>query len=282
MGSATGRASGHIEQLVGPLHAPGVAAQAAGTAPLADEGGIVSPALELLRTDGVREQVERLLKPSKMDADRFLRVCETMVTQRPNFLLVDRRVLLTAVLQCAGLGLEPNSPLGQMFLDPVPPEGDGAKAWGIERYMGYKGMVQLVHRSPLIESVRVNVVREGDEYDYDQGSAAYIMHKQALTDRGAPLFFYATWRLTGASVADFEIVTLDEIEERKAYSPAVIRQDETSAWFTNELMMQRKTVLRIVFPWLPVSAEAAVAAADDDTLIEADADLPEPELVGAS
>lgn len=255
-----------LDQLI-PRHSPATAAQAAGVAPLTDEGGEVSPLIATFRSDDVRAQIERALTGTGVNPDRFLRVVETAMLERPAFLLCSPRLLLAAVLRCAALGLEPNSPLGLIFLEPIDQDGTVA----VKAILGYKGMLKLIHRSPEIDSCRVGVVRANDEFVYEQGTSPMLMHRQALEDRGEVKFLYVRWKLAGVAEAEFEIITLEEIEARKAFSTTAT--DPEGAWTTDELIMQMKTALRIVFPWLPVSADAAAAESDDGIVILED---PEP------
>lgn len=256
------RQTGRLDELVPAGPARDTIAQAAGVAPLHDEGGQVSPVVEMVRGDDFHADVERALTGTGVNPARFLRVVETAMLEEPRFLLVEPRLLRAAVLRCAALGLEPNSPLGLIFLEPV--ERDGF--YGVKQILGYRGMLKLIHRSPEIDSCRVGVVRANDEYVYEQGTSPMLMHKQALETRGDVKFLYVRWKLAGVAEAEFEVVTLEEIAERKSFSAGA--DDPASAWNTDELIMQMKTALRIVYPWMPVSADAAAAAEEDEVVIE--------------
>lgn len=250
------RARGNLQDLVDLGDIGG--AEHAAPEPTVTPDEPIPPTIRMVRSDDFYDQVARAL-PEGINAKRFIRVCETAVLARPNFLFVPPHLLEAELLRCAALGLEPNSPLGHYFLAP---ELLASGAWSVSAIMGYKGMLQLIHRTPSIEFVRVAAIRENDEYDYDQGTEAYIVHKQALTDRGDPLVYYVIWKRAGVPRADFELVTLDEIQERKQFS--VMAEAEGSAWNVHEDLMNRKTALRIAFTFMPVDSNVASAVAGLD------------------
>jgi len=255
----SGRPTGRLQDLVDLGRRPSEEAAGAAAEQQAAGPDGVPPTVARIRSEDFHDQVARAL-PDGLSATRFIRVCETAMLERPNFLLVPPKTLDAALLRCAALGLEPNSPLGHIFLEPELVGETGA--WTVNTQMGYKGMLQLIHRTPSIEYVRVAAIRERDQWDYDQGTEAFIMHKQALADRGEPVVYYVIWKRAGVQRADFELVTIDEIEERKSFN--LLADLEDSAWQTNRDLMERKTALKIAFTFMPVDASVAAAVADLD------------------
>lgn len=270
------RPSGNLRDIVDHVTTT-TAKQVAGTEPNTTMGGAVPPIAEHLRRPETIEEIRQALDPYPVSVDRFIRVCISALEQKPKLLLVHPALVMDAFLRCAQLGLEPNTALGHVFIEPVQQREDEGGRWVVDWILGYKGMVQLIYRSPAIDDLSVTAVHAADEWEYEQGTDAYLMHKQALAERGDIVFFYVLLWFAGAPKPRFEIVTLEEIDERRNLSSAVQRGDETSAWFTNELSMQRKTCLRIIFPMLPVSPEAADAVAQDGLTIDTTGAIVDPQ-----
>ena len=64
-----------------------------------------------------RKSIEEAL-PRNIDVDRFTRICLVNVAGNRRLLECEPVTLLTAVMQCAQLGLEPGGPLGMAHLIP--------------------------------------------------------------------------------------------------------------------------------------------------------------------
>ena len=75
-------------------------------------------------SDNVRGLLEKMkgqfemALPKHVTPDRLIRVALTAVQNTPKLLECDRRSLLSAVMTCAQLGLEPDGVLGQAYLVP--------------------------------------------------------------------------------------------------------------------------------------------------------------------
>lgn len=62
--------------------------------------------------------------------------------------------------------------------------------------VGYKGMIELVYRNPLVQTIQAHAVYENDLFEYELGFDAKLKHKPCLEERGDLLLFYAVFKMT--------------------------------------------------------------------------------------
>ncbi len=212
-------------------------------------------AIVMLRNPAMKMQLDAAL-PRHLTVERFIRMSATCVRQVPKLALCDLKSLLGAMFELAQLGLEPATPLGHAWILPY-----GSTAQVI---IGYKGFISLADRSGIVMSAEV--VFEGDRppdgvFEYELGTKPFIKHTPTdiLDARGALTHAYAvaTWS-DGRTL--FKLVNRADIDRARNSSAAwkqgqQNKQKRDSPWFTNEESMWRKTVVRRLAPFLPMSAE---------------------------
>lgn len=147
-------------------------------------------------------------------------------------------------MQSAQLGLEPGSALGQAYLVPYGNQ--------CQLILGYRGMIDLARRSGQVLSLNAYAVREGDEFNYQLGLHPDIHHVPSCeADRvKKPItFVYAVATLRGGGY-QFEVMSRAEVEAVKA------KAKSKNIWNNYFEEMAKKTVIRRLFKYLPVSIEA--------------------------
>jgi recombination protein RecT len=207
--------------------------------------------VSLLRSPKVQAQMAMAL-PKSLTADRLTRIIITECRKTPELLNCSQESFLGSVLQCAQLGLEPGSALGHCYLLPY--------GKNCQLIIGYRGMIDLARRSGQIASINAYCVYEADEFEYELGLHPDIKHKPSpLADRGAITYVYAVAVLIGGGV-QFEVMSRAEIEAVRKQSKA----SKNGPWVTHWSEMARKTVVRKLFKYLPVSIEAVRAVEIDE------------------
>ncbi|MCA8481751.1 recombinase RecT, partial [Burkholderia multivorans] len=168
------------------------------------------------------------------------------------------------------LGLEPNTPLGHAYLIPFEKKKKVGGEWVTEKVetqivIGYKGLIDLARRSGQVVSIAAHAVHEHDHFDYAFGLNEKLEHKPAMSARGRVIAFYAVAKLVGGGHA-FEVMSAEQVNEIRDASQnyKFARDKEKTVWGQHYEEMGRKTVLRRLFKYLPVSIELASAAALDD------------------
>lgn len=204
--------------------------------------------------------------PKHVGADRMLKIALGALRTTPKLMQARTDTLLGAIIQCAQLGLEPNTPLGHAYLIPFENRSKGITE--VQIVFGYKGLIDLARRSGQIVSIAAHEVRENDHFEYEYGLDEKLVHRPCLTgDRGAVTAFYAVAKLVGGGYA-FEVMSRADVEtirnESQGWKTAVrFKKEAQSPWGAHFVEMGRKTVLRRLFKFLPVSIELATAATLD-------------------
>lgn len=197
-----------------------------------------------------RKQIEAAL-PKHLTVDRLLRIVMTEIRKTPKLKRCSIESLFGAVIQCAQLGLEPGSALGHAYLVPYSDI--------CQLIIGYRGMIDLSRRSDQIISISAQVVYENDKFAFEYGLNERLAHAPNFNDRGKPIAAYAVAKLKGGGY-QFEVMPLNEIQKIRDASKA----GRNGPWAEHFDEMARKTVIRRLFKYLPVSIEIATAIKLDE------------------
>ena len=208
--------------------------------------------LSVLQSDGFKKQISLAL-PRHLNADRMCRIALTEVRKNQGLLNCDRNSLLGAIVQCSQLGLEPGNNLGHAYLLPYGRE--------CNLIIGYKGLIDLARRSGQIISINAREVRENDEFEIEYGIDEKLKHIPSMEDRGNLIGFYAIAKLKDGG-HQFEYMTLSEINKIKDTSKSA--KSRMSPWNDYYEEMAKKTVIRRLFKYLPVSIEIQRAITLDE------------------
>lgn len=194
--------------------------------------------------------------PKHMTPERLLRIATTSIRTNPKLKVCTPESLLGAVMQCAQLGLEP-SVLGHAYLIPYKNKGVDECQFQI----GYKGLIEMARRTGQISSLIAHGVHEHDEFEYEYGLNDKLRHVPADGDRGPIVRYYACAKFKDGgysflvmSKRDIEIHR-DKFSKTKQYGPWVDHFDE----------MAKKTVLKALMKYMPISVEFQKAVDQDET-----------------
>lgn len=205
-----------------------------------------------------RQEIARAL-PRHMDADRLARMALTTLKSTPGLLECTQASLLGALMLSAQTGLEPG-PMGHVYLVPRTNKGVKECQW----MLGYKGIIDLARRSGQLLSIEAREVCERDDFTYSYGLDEELTHRPAMDGDRGPIV--AAWGL--AKFKDgghyFVVLSRSDIDAAKDRSDAAKRG--YGPWITDYAAMARKTVIRRMAPYLPLSAEQANAIAQDETV----------------
>lgn len=213
------------------------------TAPVAKPKSKAPEIVQKVLSDNFKKQLA-LAVPKHLNADRMARIAATEVRKNPALLRTEPTSFLCSVMQAAQLGLEPGSALGQAYLVPYGNQ--------CQLIIGYKGMIDLARRSGQVLSLNAYAVREGDDFSFQLGLKPDIHHVPSLeADRiKKPItYVYAVATLKGGGY-QFEVMSRAEIEAVKA------KAKSKNIWNSYPEEMAKKTVIRRLFKYLPVSIEA--------------------------
>ena len=200
--------------------------------------------------------------PQHMTPERVIQLATTVIAANPKIKDCTPQTVIGCVMQSSILGLDLTPQLGQCFLIP---RNNGKTGLKEATFMiGYKGYLQLIRRSGDILSIYAHVVRENDFFKYELGLDQKLEHIPARMNRGALEYVYAVAKLkTGETV--FEVMDKEQVMHAKASSASANRSD--SVWNSDEESMWRKTGIRKIQNYLPLSTEFFKASVTDGAAI---------------
>ena len=198
--------------------------------------------------------------PATITPERFTRIVLSAISTTPQLANCTPKSLLGAMMTAAQLGMEVNTPLGQCYL--IPYKNHGVDE--VQFQLGYKGLIDLAYRSGEVQSIQAQTVNENDEFEYSYGLEPTLKHKPSMTDRGAPIAYYAIFK-TKTGGFGFEVMSLnDVVAHRDRFSKAFTKG--FSPWSTNFDEMSKKTVLKRVLKYAPMSTDMMRAVSTDETI----------------
>jgi len=203
---------------------------------------------------------EQLLRPTGVPAERIIRSVLISCERVPRLLECTPVSVIQGAASFAVLGLEADGFTGQAFLVPFRDKGV-LKAQPI---VGYKGFSTLGARVGL--TITGDVVREGDAFDFEKGTGAFIRHKPLL-GAGRSRRIVAAWAHAAAHGRPpiVEVLDIDEILFVRDRSPA-FRGGADTPWKDVQIgfpAMAAKTARRRLSRSLPLSVYQMAAAMDE-------------------
>lgn len=232
------------------------------------------PAARPLAEMKPKERIAHLLKqkqgeivkmlPKHLNAERLLKVAQIAATTTPALAECDVPSLIGAIGQCAQMGLEPNTVLGHAYLVPFNTkrkDANGQERWvkSVQVVIGYKGLIDLARRSGQIVSIAAHEVCANDHFELVYGIDEKLNHTPAMGERGEVIGFYAVAKLKDGGHC-FEFMSLHQVQE-------IMRNTQSKGnygpWKEHFIEMGRKTAIRRLAKYLPLSVEFQAAVALD-------------------
>lgn len=193
--------------------------------------------------------------PKHLTVDRLTRVALGELRTNTKLLECNPHSLMNAIVKASQLGLEVGSAMGHAYLVPYKTE--------CTLIIGYRGMIALARRSGEIQSITARVVYARDAFELEYGLEEKLRHVPSTeADPGPVTYVYAVAKLRDGGI-QYEVMTRAEVEAIRKRS----RAGQSGPWVSDWSEMARKTVMRRLFKYLPMSiemADALSADTDDD------------------
>jgi recombination protein RecT len=127
-----------------------------------------------LKPEFLESRLSELAKvlPSRQAAESFARICLTAINGSPAIRGCTKASILRCVFDLATINLAPNTPLGHAFLIPYGGE--------LTVQIGYRGWCELCQRTGHVKTIQADVVREGDEFQFQKGKELVVIHSPSL------------------------------------------------------------------------------------------------------
>lgn len=220
-------------------------------------------------------------------AERFARVCVTAFRQNPDLQKSSPASILGAMMTCAQLGLEPNTPSGLAYL--IPRWNSKLRSMECQFQVGYRGLLELMYRSGAIASINADVVYrqeiEAGLFTYTSGIRPSIEHRIDLLDgsarTGNPQDIVAAYACAVLKSGEPVIRVVPRRDIDKAMNMSGGKSGPSAVWKSHYAEMAIKTAIHRLAKWLPTTRvdEAMEAEAK---YIEAEAKPVEPSQAGLS
>jgi phage RecT family recombinase len=220
-----------------------------------------------------------------MTADRMLRLCINAVKKAPKLADCDPQTVLGAMMASAALGLEPNTVQQQAFLIPYKTRVKRGDQWydayDCQFQVGARGFITLAYRNPQIKLITAGAIHDGDKWEQEEGSQAFLRYAKNLRNRGPLLGAFSYVRFDGGAEASC-VLPLDEIlkirSKSETYRTLVRKIDEAKGagdkqkaeaklaetpWVMWEDDMAAKSATKKHAKQLPLTAADSLAVAAD-------------------
>ncbi len=195
----------------------------------------------------------RAIAATHMTPERTLKIVQNAISREPKLLECTKESILTAVVQASTLGLEPCTPAGEFYLIPFKNSKTGVSdALGVP---GYRGLIKLARWSGEIAMLSAEAVFDKDEFECELGLEQRLVHRPNwdTDDRENPenlTKVYAVAKFHDGSY-QFIVMTRRQIEAIRMRSRAA----NYGPWVTDYVEMAKKTAIRRLAKYLPLSSE---------------------------
>ena len=214
--------------------------------------------------------------PKHMTPERMCRIAVQTISKSKQLQRCSPQSLVAAIVEASSLGLEIDV-RGQAYLVPYRDT--------VTLIPGYKGLMDLAYRSGRVANIYAETVCENDEFSFRLGLSPTLEHTPNLENRGDLRAVYAVARLKEADPV-FVVLGKSEVEKVRKASKA----SEDGPWKTWEEEMWKKTAIRRLCKYLPLSPEMKRAVDIDEAadagspqhLAEAVIDLPPENFSGST
>ena len=224
----------------------------------------VSSVKELLMNETARNQLA-MVAAKHMNPERMMRVVANAIRTTPKLGQCEPISFLGALMQCASLGLEPNTILGHAYLIPFENKRKGVTE--VQVVVGYKGLIDLARRSGHITSLSANIHYSDDElWLYEEGTEAQLRHRPGPQE-GTKLHAYAIAKFKDGGHAYVVLPWSHVMKIRdgsQGYQTAVRFDKKDNPWMAYEDEMAKKTAVRALSKYLPLSIEFMDAITVDE------------------
>lgn len=238
----------------------GIIKQVKSLAPAADSA--IKPAGKKTLQNTIERMMPEIRKalPNTITPERFSRITLSALSNNPVLKTCSELSFLSAMMTSAQLGLEPNTPLGQAYIIPMRNHG----TFEAQFQIGYKGLIDLAYRSGQVRTIYAEAVHENDRFEYELGLNPKLVHVPADHNRGEVTHYYAVFKLVNGGEGMVVMSKEDIQQHADRYSKAY--QRGSSPWQSDFDEMAKKTVIKKVLKYAPLSTDFQNKMAQDETV----------------
>lgn len=223
-----------------------------------------APATLAQQIDRMGPEFQRAM-PKGLEATQLVRDAQTALRQTRDLAKCEAATVLGGLMTCAQLGLRPGV-LGQAYL--LPFWDSKARTHKAQLVIGYQGLLELIYRSGMVETVAARVVYSNDEFLLEYGLAEdTLVHRPPAGGgaRGEAVAYYAIARMKGGGYAMTDPMGIEDMRAYARKHATAKKRDGTlvGPWRDNFDEMAKKTMVRQLAKMLPKSPEVSRAITHD-------------------
>lgn len=208
------------------------------------------------------EKLKQQMAASLTDSDpaavrRIVAFMANAAMKTPQLYRCEAQSIMKVMLDCCTLGIEPNGRDAHVIPYRTK-NGDIAQL-----LIDYKGMITLAMKSERIRSIRAEVVCENDLFRWTNGKVEHSIEWKK--PRGDMYAVYAT-ALYKDGTEETAVLTKEEVDSVRARS----RSGNNGPWVTDYNEMAKKTAVRRLSKYLPLSPSAVAAVEYDNDQYDLD------------
>jgi hypothetical protein len=144
----------------------------------------------------------------------------------------------------------------------------------IKLMVQYQGKAELALKSGLVSAIHKGHVRENDEFEYDEGTNAFVRFRPCLRGERGELIAAFAWAKMPDGTVKVKVVDREMAMKARArskgYAAALKKspQSPNHAWFTDEASMWEKTAVHRLSALLPKAKKLEDAEARGHVVVE--------------
>lgn len=196
-----------------------------------------------------------------LTADQLFKISLNCIAKTPKLLECTASSLVQSIITFAEWGLHPNPQTGLCYLVPYRDNKSGTVT--ATPMLGYRGMIELARRSGQVIDVEARIVREGEPFICKFGFMPQLEHHPGWDSEGEVVGVYAIARLKEGS-PHVELMSPEQVERIRARSKSA----NDGPWKNDWEEMAKKTVVRRMMKYLPLTGELADALEKEGEVVE--------------
>ena len=198
------------------------------------------------------------IAPHGTDVDRIIRVAMFEAVKNERLVQCSPASVYMALAKACELDLVAGGVLHRASL--VPMWDKKSKGYNAELWIEYTGLMDLVKRSGEVAHFKAEVVYENDDFEhsFDLEKGEVLRHKKCHDNPGDLLLAYAVCFFKDGQ-RQVEVMRKDQINKIRKSS----RSPESGPWAQHTEEMWRKTVIRRICKYLPLTPKTTAVLEHD-------------------
>ena len=221
---------------------------------------LVKPSEKIMLLKGALEKqlpAIRSIAAKHLNPERMLKVALSATSRNKLLLSCTIPSIVKSVMMASELGLEAGSALGEAYL--VPYKNNQTGEYEAQLIPGYRGLISLARRSGEVANIFAEAVYPGDRFEVELGLEPKLVHvpkwdSDERDNSSNITFAYAVAKFKDLSY-QFVVMSRKQLDSIRNRSKA----RDNGPWVTDYEEMCKKTTIRRLSKYLPLSVEMARA-----------------------